>query len=74
MSHGNEKQYGNEHRKQQEFLRERVEVRCVLEIVIDKFQMVSRSTTIKMNIIHRTAFPPMVAEMPNSERASQPLH
>jgi hypothetical protein len=53
---------------------ERVEVCCVLEIVIDKFQMVSSSTPIKMNIIHRTAFPPMVAEMPNSERASQPLH
>jgi hypothetical protein len=28
---------------------ERVEVCCVLEIVIDKFQMVSGSTTIKMN-------------------------
>ena len=46
---------------------------CVLEIVIDKFHTV-QSTTIKMNIIHRTAFPPMVAEMPNSERVSQPLH
>jgi hypothetical protein len=45
-----------------------------LEIVIDKFQIIPGSTTIKMNIIHRTTFPPMVTEMPNSERASQPLY
>ena len=43
---------------------------CVLEIVIDKFQMVSSSTPIKMNIIHKTAFPQMLAEMPNSEKVT----